>query len=66
MEPRKLGLLLIAAGFVIAVPAAYTVATMSDEQLLRLIRALIVLALISLGSLAGATGIILAWYRREE
>jgi len=64
---RALAAALVAAGFILAVPAAYIVATLSDDDLLRLVRLILVLALITLGGLLGGTGLALVWYssRRE-
>ena len=59
MDKKLAGLALAFTGFLLAVPAAYLVARASDEELLRLIRALFVLTLLSLGSLLGATGLLL-------
>ena len=59
MDKKLAGIALALAGFLLAVPAAYLVARASDEELLRLIRALMVLSLLGIGSLLGATGMLL-------
>jgi len=63
---RALAAALVVAGFILAVPAAYAVATLSDEDLLRLVRIILVLALITLGGLLGGTGLALAWYSSKR
>lgn len=59
MDRKVAGTLLILTGFILAVPAAYIIARASDEELLRLIRTLLVLSLLGAGSLLGATGLLL-------
>jgi len=56
---KALGALFAAAGFLLAVPAAYLVATMSDEEFIRLARWSVVVLLVVGGSILTATGIII-------
>ena len=56
---RTIAVSFILAGFIIAVPLAYTIATMNDEALLQLLRWGLVILLLITGSILTATGLIL-------
>jgi len=56
---RAVAVSFIVAGFAIAVPVSYIIATMSDDDLLQLIRWGLVAVLVAAGSILTATGLIL-------
>jgi len=64
LKTKTLGIMLFLLGFILAVPLAYTVATLNYEQIVRLVKAIIILGLITLGVLLGSTGLVLLIYKR--
>ncbi len=56
LPQRSLGILLMILGALIAVAPSYAVATMSQQDLLELIRGLLIALLVIIGSIVGAVG----------